>query len=63
MAEEQAEIQNASSASPETKSKKQELSVFLVLTVIMAPILSVAIVGGYGFFVWIMQILMGPPSA
>lgn len=43
-------------------SKKQELSGFLFLTVLLAPALSVAIVGGYGFAIWIYQLLAGPPS-
>jgi len=29
---------------------------------IVAPALAVAIVGGYGFAVWLTQILTGPPS-
>jgi nitrate reductase NapE len=37
--------------------KKQELRLFLILTIFLAPILSVAIVGGYGFIVWISQML------
>ena len=37
--------------------KNQELMLFLFLTVFLAPILSVAIVGGYGFIVWISQML------
>ncbi|WP_344799558.1 periplasmic nitrate reductase, NapE protein [Litoribacillus peritrichatus] len=43
--------------------KKDERNMFLFMTVVLFPILSVAIVGGYGFMVWISQILMGPPGA
>lgn len=43
-------------------SPKDELSAFLFLTVILAPVLAVMIVGGYGFMVWILQILNGPPT-
>lgn len=43
-------------------SRREELRSFLFLTVVMAPILAVAIVGGYGFVVWMMQLVGGPPS-
>jgi nitrate reductase NapE len=43
-------------------SKKDERRAFLFLTVILAPLLSVIVVGGYGFLVWIMQIIGGPPT-
>jgi nitrate reductase NapE len=28
----------------------------------MAPLLSVMIVGGYGFAVWMLQLISGPPG-
>lgn len=43
-------------------SRAQELSVFLLLTVVLAPVLAVAIVGGYGFAVWMYQLIAGPPG-
>lgn len=43
-------------------SKREERIALLFLTVILAPLLSVIIVGGYGFLVWIMQIIGGPPT-
>ena len=42
--------------------KTEELRSFLFLTAVMVPVLSVIIVGGYGFIVWMTQILMGPPT-
>ncbi len=42
--------------------KKDERKMFLFMTVVLFPVLSVAIVGGYGFMVWISQLLMGPPG-
>jgi len=48
---------------PDLPTQKQELSAFLFLTVILAPILAVALVGGYGFTVWISQIIGGPPGS
>ena len=43
-------------------TKRDERVAFLFLTVILAPMLSVLIVGGYGFAVWIAQIITGPPT-
>jgi nitrate reductase NapE len=42
--------------------KRTEKRAFLLLVVLLAPILSIAIVGGYGFVVWISQIIFGPPT-
>lgn len=39
-----------------------ELKVFGVLALLLAPILSIAAVGSYGFVVWMYQIMAGPPS-
>lgn len=35
---------------------------FLILAVLIWPFLSVAIVGGYGFLVWMTQLIVGPPG-
>lgn len=43
-------------------SRRKELLLFLFLTIVLAPILAVAIVGGFGFMVWIFQIFTGPPT-
>jgi periplasmic nitrate reductase NapE len=43
-------------------SKAEERRAFLLLAVVLAPVLSVAIVGGYGFLVWMYQIVTGPPA-
>jgi nitrate reductase NapE len=42
--------------------KRRELAVFIFLTFILAPLLAVIIVAGYGFVVWMYQIIAGPPS-
>lgn len=42
--------------------KKRELLSFLFLTVVLAPVLAVIIVGGYGLLVWLYQMLAGPPG-
>ena len=46
----------------ESDAKKNELKAFLFLTVVVAPIIAVMIVGGYGFLVWISQLVAGPPT-
>lgn len=40
-------------------TKTQELRAFLFLTVVTAPILAVGTVGGYGFLVWMFQLVTG----
>ncbi len=42
--------------------RRRELKAFLFLTVVLGPALAVAIVGGYGFTIWLSQILLGPPG-
>ena len=42
--------------------RRRELLAFLFLTVVLAPVLAVAVVGGYGFLVWISQMIYGPPG-
>ena len=41
----------------------QELRAFLFLSVVLAPVLAVAVVSGYGFLVWMVQLVAGPPGA
>ncbi len=43
--------------------KGRELATFLFLTIFFAPILSVAIVGAYGFSIWMYQLIAGPPGS
>ena len=45
-------------------TKGQELRSFLFLSVVMAPVLAGIIVAGYGFLVWMYQLLLaGPPGS
>ena len=46
----------------DTAQKSRELKAFLFLCVVLAPVLSVIIVGGYGFIVWMSQLMTGPPG-
>lgn len=47
---------------PPGQRHTEEFRTLLFLTLIMAPVLSVMIVGGYGFVVWIYQTFTGPPG-
>jgi nitrate reductase NapE len=42
--------------------RKQELAVFVVLSLLLAPVLAIATVGGYGLGIWIYQMVAGPPG-
>ena len=42
--------------------KKRELMAFTFLALVMVPILAVIIVAGYGFVVWMYQLIAGPPG-
>jgi nitrate reductase NapE len=42
--------------------QRRELAVFIFLTLVLAPLLAVLIVAGYGLCVWMYQLVAGPPS-
>jgi len=44
-------------------TQQEEFRSFLFFTVVMAPALAVALVGGYGFLVWMYQLIVGPPGS
>jgi periplasmic nitrate reductase NapE len=44
------------------RRRKQELIVFLVLTLLLAPALATTMVGGYGLAVWVYQMMAGHPD-
>jgi nitrate reductase NapE len=46
-----------------SQTRTEELRSFLFLTAVMAPVLAVIVVGGYGFAVWLYQMFAGPPAA
>lgn len=52
----------AKDAAAATASRGREIRSFLILTVLLAPVLSVGIVGGLGFAIWIYQMIYGPPG-
>lgn len=50
-------------AEENVSTRQQELKGFLLLAVFLAPALAIALVGSYGFMIWIYQLIAGPPSA
>ncbi len=54
-------MEEADTTSAEVR-RRQELKLFLFIAVLLFPILAVAVVGGYGFAVWMFQIFTGPPG-
>ncbi len=49
-------------AATRREGRRSELAVFLILAVLIWPFIAVAVVGGYGFLVWMWQIMVGPPG-
>lgn len=47
---------------PAGSRKRWELGVFLAVTGVVIPLLTVLVVAGYGFAVWIFQMFVGPPG-
>jgi nitrate reductase NapE len=43
-------------------TRQEELRSFLFFTIVMAPALAGFIVAGYGFLVWMYQLIAGPPT-
>lgn len=43
-------------------SRRQELFMFALLAVLIWPVIAVGVVGGYGFLVWMWQLVFGPPG-
>jgi len=50
------------SATDPARRRRLEIYAFLILTVVLMPGLAVATVGGYGFTVWMYQLIAGPPG-
>lgn len=48
---------------PHAPTRAQELRSFVFLSVVMAPVLAVIVVSGYGFLVWMFQLVAGPPGS
>ena len=46
---------------PQAETKRREFIVFLFLAAILFPVLAVGVVAGWGFIVWMWQLITGPP--
>ncbi|TCR68515.1 periplasmic nitrate reductase, NapE protein [Bosea sp. BK604] len=46
----------------DARTKRDEIVAFIILAVLIWPIIAVGIVGGYGFLVWMSQLVLGPPG-
>lgn len=44
------------------RKRRSELLTFLILAFGIWPIVAAGVVGGYGFLVWMWQIVFGPPG-
>ena len=44
-----------------SSARRQEWLTFLFLTLVLLPGLAVAFVAAYGFVVWMLQLVYGPP--
>ena len=47
---------------PPVTTRREELFAFVALAILIWPILAIGVVGGYGFLVWMYQLIAGPPG-
>ena len=52
--------QTPSEKAPQTR--RSELIVFLIIVALIWPVVTVGVVGGYGFSIWMYQLVAGPPG-
>ena len=43
--------------------RRREVALVLLLVLVVLPVATVMVVGGYGFSVWMTQLFSGPPVA
>jgi nitrate reductase NapE len=48
--------------SPASADRRSELIVFGIIVGLLWPIIAVGVVGGYGFIIWMSQLVLGPPG-
>ena len=44
------------------RTARDEFLVFLIIVALVWPAMTVGVVGGYGFAVWMYQLVAGPPG-
>jgi nitrate reductase NapE len=56
-------MSNAEAGRPvSSRTKRDEIIAFLILAVVIWPVIAVGVVGGYGFLIWMLQVVLGPPG-
>jgi nitrate reductase NapE len=45
-----------------TPGRRAEFVVFAIIAALIWPVVAVGVVGGYGFLVWMSQLILGPPG-
>jgi periplasmic nitrate reductase NapE len=43
-------------------SRRAEFFVFAIIVALIWPVVAVGVVGGYGFLIWMSQLILGPPG-
>lgn len=43
-------------------SWRAEFFVFAIIAALIWPVVAVGVVGGYGFLIWMTQLIVGPPG-
>lgn len=56
-------MESAERVTSPARQKKRERRGFIFITVFFFPALSIILVGGYGFAIWILQLMFGPPTS
>jgi nitrate reductase NapE len=57
------ETKTAANTSTLPHTRAQELLSFMFLAVVMAPLIAGIVITGYGFLVWMFQLMAGPPGS
>jgi periplasmic nitrate reductase NapE len=47
---------------PPVPGRRAEIIVFAIIVAFIWPVVAVGVVGGYGFLIWMSQIILGPPG-
>ena len=59
---EKVEESDARPENPLKTGRRAELIVFAVIAAFIWPVVAVGVVGGYGFLIWMSQLILGPPG-
>lgn len=49
-------------AGPAARTRREEIIAFVILAVLIWPVIAIGVVGGYGFLIWMSQLVFGPPG-